>query len=113
LQARLGCGADERARAQGVRFDVEISFEKLPAGAVSDQLEGTICYAGISGKLGDICASGEFRLVEHLAWKAYQTLPQAPGTRVWMRVTKLRPPVAGLEGGASFELGERLSPEFT
>ena len=108
LEARLGCGADERAVPQGVRFDLRLRFERLPEGSQTDRLEGTVCYADLSDSLRKLCGEREFHLIESLALEAYRRLSETAvkaGARLWLRVTKLRPPVAGLEGGASFELG--------
>lgn len=108
LEARLGCGAEERARPQGVRFDLAVRFDELPEGSVTDRLDGTICYAEIAGELRGLCQEREFHLIEHLAYEAYRRVSRVSGSRaLWLKTTKLRPPVAGLEGGASFELGSR------
>src|SRR4051812_10502676 len=107
LDVRLGCGADERARPQGVRVDLSIRFDRLPEGTRSDRLDGTVCYAEISEKLRALCKEREFHLIENLAYEAYRRVHPGAPLKLWLRVTKLKPPVNGLEGGASFELGER------
>jgi dihydroneopterin aldolase len=105
LEARLGCGADERAKPQGVRFDLSVRFDRLPEGSKTDRLDGTICYAELSEKLRALCKEREFHLIENLGYEAYRRIDPGPPLKLWLRVTKLKPPVAGLEGGSSFELG--------
>lgn len=107
LKVRLGCGAEERAAVQEVSFDLSIRFPRLPEGSRSDELEGTICYGALSEKLRALCESREFKLIEHLGWEAYRLLGPGPDHGLWLRVTKLKPPVPDLLGGASFELGEK------
>src|SRR5579859_7928137 len=107
LEARLGCAASERSRPQAVRFDITIRFEQPPAGALSDRLDGTICYAEVAELLRSLCREREFHLIENLGFEAYLRLGRLVGSeRYRLKVTKLKPPVPGLEGGASFELGE-------
>jgi dihydroneopterin aldolase len=113
-QVRLGCGADERAKPQDVSFDLSIKLDRLPEGSKTDRLEGTFCYAEISDAIRAVCAEREFHLIESLGYEAYRRveplLVRAGGRippKLWLKVTKLRPPVSGLEGGASFELGSR------
>jgi dihydroneopterin aldolase len=105
LKVRLGCGAEERATVQEVSFDLAIRFPRPPEGSRTDELEGTICYGELSEKLRALCGSREFKLIEHLGWEAYRLLDPGPGRTLWLKVTKLKPPVADLLGGASFELG--------
>jgi FolB domain-containing protein len=107
LEVRLGCGAAERAKTQGVRFDLSIRFDRLPAGTKTDRLDGTVCYAEISEKLRALCAEREFHLIENLGYEAYKRVHPGAPLKLWLKVTKLKPPVTNLEGGASFELGEK------
>jgi dihydroneopterin aldolase len=108
LETRLGCGAEERARPQGVRFDLVIGFARPPEGSLTDRLDGTICYAELAELLRTLCQEREFHLIEHLGYEAYRRASRITGQQpLWLKVTKLRPPVPGLEGGASFELGTR------
>src|SRR5579885_3664140 len=91
LEVRLGCGAEERARPQGVRFDLAIRFDELPAGSVTDRLDGTICYAEIAEQLRGLCREREFHLIENLGYEAYGRVSRITGSHaLWLRVTKLR-----------------------
>ena len=107
---RLGWGEEERSVPQSVHFWLQIRFApgSVPAACRSDDLNGTICYASLSDRLVRLCADREFRLIEHLGWAAFETLkPLLPdGALLWLRVQKDKPPIADLEGGASFSVGE-------
>jgi dihydroneopterin aldolase len=111
-EARLGCTADERAACQGVSFDVTVRFAATPAGyprgCVTDELTDTACYAEISSVIRQVCARGEYRLIEKLGFDAFVAVRErlAPDTKLWIRAKKLRPPVEGLSGGASFCFGD-------
>ena len=108
LAVRLGCGAEERAFPQAVDLDVAIRFADPPAACESDKLEDTVCYADLVAVARARVAGHEFKLVEHLAHELLAALRPLtpPGTELWLRVTKLRPPVADLAGGVSFSLGD-------
>ena len=108
LAVRLGCGAEERARPQPVDLDVSVRFAELPPACETDKLEDTICYADLIEAARARVAGHEFKLVEHLAYELLGTLRPLvpPSAELWLRVTKLHPPVEGLSGGVSFALGD-------
>lgn len=105
---RIGCEASERASPQPVSFDISISFTELPSACRTDKIENTVCYGKISQVIDSICRGREFHLIEYLAASVYEDLQlQLPSTiSLSLRLTKLHPPIDGLEGGASFILGE-------
>ncbi len=107
-KVRLGCTPEERSVPQGVRFDIQIRFESLPGGSFNDDLNETICYAKLSNRARVICDMREYQLIEKLGWDAFSALKEIipPNVKLWLRVTKEKPPVAELEGGASFSVGE-------
>ena len=108
LSVRLGCGAEERARPQPVDLDVAIRFAELPSACESDKLGDTVCYAALIEAARAAVAGREFHLVERLAHELCATLRPLvpPGAELWLRVTKLHPPVLGLSGGVAFSLGD-------
>jgi dihydroneopterin aldolase len=112
LDVRLGCSADERAVPQAVDLDLAVRFPELPSACETDKLEGTVCYAELIDAARDACAGREFHLVERLAHELFAALhPRIPpGTELWLRVTKVRPPVADLAGGVAFSLGDFAGP---
>ena len=106
LHVRLGCGEAERAEPQDVDLAVRVRFAAPPTACETDELGDTVCYAKLVDQARELVAGREFRTVEHLAYAIARRLrgelPDGAGLEV--RVTKLRPPIAELEGGVSFAL---------
>jgi dihydroneopterin aldolase len=112
LSVHLGCGAEERATPQAVDLDVAVRFAEPPPACESDKLADTVCYAELIAAARAHVAGREFNLVERLAHELVAVfrplLP--PNAELWLRVTKLRPPVAELAGGVAFSLGDFERP---
>jgi dihydroneopterin aldolase len=108
LSVRLGCGAEERAIAQAVDLDVAVRFAEPPPACESDKLADTVCYAELIAAARAHVAGREFQLVERLAHELLGVFRPLvpPGAELWLRVTKLRPPVAELSGGVAFSIGD-------
>jgi dihydroneopterin aldolase len=108
LKVKLGCGAEERLIPQYVRFDVRLRFSALPQGCFTDRLEETVCYAEMSESVRTVCNRQEYCLIEKLGWDAYSQLKKIlpPDVQLWVRVVKEKPPVADLEDGTSFTVGD-------
>jgi dihydroneopterin aldolase len=112
LDVRLGCSAEERAMPQPVDLDLALRFRTPPPACASDRLEDTVCYAELIEAARKTCAGREFHLVERLAHELFARLRVlVPAeAELWLRATKLRPPVAGLHGGVAFSLGDFAGP---
>jgi len=108
LWVRLGCGADERAQPQAVDLDLAVRFGELPAACETDKLGDTVCYAELVEAARAAVAGREFHLVERLAHELFARLRPLvpPGAELWLRVTKLHPPVPELARGVAFSLGD-------
>ncbi len=108
---RLGVGDEERSRDQEVRFDLALGFHESPRAISSDRIEDTICYAALSGSIAQVCALKQYYLIEHLGFEAYQAVQAAlrgqNGADLWLKITKLKPPIPGLTEGVSFSYGDR------
>lgn len=113
LEVRLGCSEAERARPQAVDLDVAVRFAELPVACASDKLEDTLCYAELIDAARAACVGREFHLLERLAHELFGRLRALvpPGAELWLRATKLRPPVVGLSGGVAFSLGDFAGPD--
>jgi len=107
-QVHLGVSKDERARQQAVLVDLELRFETLPEGCLTDQIGDTACYGELSQLIREVCAREPFLLIERLGVTLYQSLKRQtpPGTALWIQVTKVQPPIADLQGGARFACGD-------
>ena len=108
LRVRLGCTAAERAEPQEVRVGVRVRFAEPPHACRTDEMDGTICYARIADLFRERCRDREFRLIERLASDLFCALrcELPPGLRLELALTKVRPPVEGLECGVTFALSD-------
>ena len=107
VPVRLGWTDAERAEPQPVAVDLEIRFAAPPAACRSDELAGTVDYGVLARCVAEVAAASEVRLVEFLGQALYDALcVRLPaGASLAVTVTK-RPPLAGVEGSASFRLGD-------
>ena len=105
---RLGCYSEERLKPQEVELDLRIWFETTPAGCRSDRLKDVVCYEELTTAVENALADRSFHLIERLAAVVYDVLhPLVPAdARLWIRVKKMRPPVAALQHGVSFWYGD-------
>jgi dihydroneopterin aldolase len=94
---RLGHPAEERATPQPVEIDVKIFFSEMP---VDDFF---YCYGEIGQHIEKFLLNKEHTLVEILTKELYKCLQEwinnhslsqrSCSTRLWVRTTKIRPPV--------------------
>ncbi len=105
---KLGWEAPERVQAQWVSFDVALRFASLVEGSRNDRLEDTVGYDAVAEWISELCARGEYRLIEKLGYQAYQVIRERVPARVRVEVTvtKERPPIENLERGASFTVAD-------
>jgi FolB domain-containing protein len=113
-RSRLGHEPAERVWPQEVLIDVEVELAAAPRACQTDLLEDTLCADRLAAALVAVCEAGEHALIEHLAEQlccAARSLAP-PGARVTLELTKVAPPIAGLEGGMSFAIsaGRRRGP---
>ena len=103
LPVRIGWGADERLVTQTIRFDLEVVLPGEPLAGCSDELEDTVDYGQLAEVIRTAATQTPYRLLERLAVvirdELRLLLPE--GAEFSLRITKERPPIAGLEGGAS------------
>jgi dihydroneopterin aldolase len=102
----------QRALPQPVDLDLAVRFRVLPDACASDRLEDTVCYAELIEAARKTCAGREFHLLERLAHELFARLRDLvpADAELWLRATKLRPPVEGLHGGVAFSLGDFGGP---
>lgn len=103
LPVHLGWQASERAVAQIVVVEIDISFPIPPKACETDDLNDTFCYAALINELFAKTVTPHFRLVEHLSHALYTLLkPMLPeGSDVTLRLTK-RPTIPDFTGAVCF-----------
>ena len=106
---RLGCSAEERATPQPVDLDLAVRFAELPAACESDKLEDTRLLrradrGGARARAPGASSSWSSGSPTSSSARLRPLVP--PGAELWLRATKLQPPVDGLAGGVAFSLGD-------
>ena len=106
-RTRLGHLQAERVWPQEVLIDVAVERAAAPPACRSDHLPDTLCGAQLAAALVALCEAGEHQLIERLAARLCEEARRLapPGARVTLALTKVAPPIAGLEGGMSFVIG--------
>ena len=102
----VGCGVEERSQKQELRFSFKISFPNLPLACESDRIEDTVCYHKLSDKISLACKGKEFATLEKIAKTIFELVKNdfPTGASLTLKVEKVKPPIEGLAGSASFEL---------
>lgn len=103
---RLGCSEAERSFPQEVRLSIDIEYPVAPEICYTDSISDGICYSKLSEKLAAILETQPFQTVEHLAYKALNTvLENCPkGLSVVVRAHKVKPPIMRFTQGVIIEL---------
>ena len=107
-RAHIGLSEEERAEAQWVVVDLALSFTSPPAATHSDRIDDTVDYATLTATVVKVCTSRPYVLLERLAQALYSELRETlrAETGLWLEASKLRAPLAELEHGARFGLGD-------
>lgn len=107
--AHLGVSEIERAVAQEVRVSLEFRFKDRPLAVFSDSLRDTVCYGELSSQIRSLIQSKEYSLVEKMAGEIFVLAKElSGGAPTSVQVHKVKAPVDGLLGGASFRCGDFL-----
>lgn len=107
LAAHLGCYAKERSKAQQVELSVRFYFPEMPDCARNDN-GSFIDYDTVSNEMHKIAEKTEFRLIEYMAMQLHKHIRKLvnkqadKNVKIWLKLTKLAPPVPHLLGGASY-----------
>ena len=107
FMAHLGIYDDERAGLQPVSYDIRLYFP-TPPGWVFDDNAPFFNYQEITDRLEKLVKGGEFRLIEFMANESLRTIREhldeigSGDMRIWLKLTKLNPPIAALKGGSSY-----------
>lgn len=111
LPVLIGWTEVERATHQTVRFDLQLELPVAPAAVDTDALEDTVDYGAVCERIEHLVARQSFKLIERLvgAVDAELTKLLPSGSTLTIVVTKERPPIPSVEGGASVTLRHVIS----
>lgn len=107
VQAHLGFYDTERGVRQDVDISLRLYFPEAPAAANDDHAE-FLDYGKLAEAIRGWAESGEFRLVEFMGVEAFRQVREYldmrgyDSVKLWLELTKVIPPVPGLQGGSSF-----------
>lgn len=110
LAVRLGVGAAERSQPQDVAISIKLAFSQKPTTCDDDDITGTVDYSVVCETLARLCATREFKTIEHLTqvcFDAVTRLMTGPRGDLTVEVQKCHPPIANLAGGTTFVLKSR------
>lgn len=111
VTARIGVTEEERNEPRELVIDLELVTD-FDAASRTDELSETVDYAAVAAAVSDLVASGEAKLLEHLADKVADRLLGFEGvTGVRVEIRKERPPMAQDVGAAGVVI-ERPRGEF-
>lgn len=107
FEGRHGFGDDERLNPQPFEIDVELALNLQPAG-VDDDLDQSVDYGQVHGKVRWIVETGSFRLLEALAEAiSRDVLTDLAVDEVVVRVRKPRVQLGGPLDYAGVEITRR------
>lgn len=103
----IGATKEEQSFLQPIHFDITLHFDKPVKGSASDVLDDTINYAALASHVKQVATARPYVLIENLCFMTHQHISQ------WLKsfgytgdltteATKVRPPVASLQGGVTF-----------
>ncbi len=111
LPVSIGWTDAERAIPQTIRFDLAIELPTPPAAVQTDALEDTIDYGAVCERIARLVEERSFKLIERLAGAVDEALSGLlpRGSVLSIVVTKERPPIPAVEGGASVTLRREIT----
>lgn len=111
FSANLGYYDHERAVTQLISVDLRLYFPIPPECANTDQAP-FIDYAILIQAMKDYVEGKEFSLIEYLATQFFaiargiMSEQVSHDIKLWLRLTKVNPPIPGLMDGASYVLSD-------
>ncbi len=103
LDVYLGVSANERKTLQPIHFDVRIGFDTRRA-AASDKLADTLDYEAVFNTIQQIAQEKRYNLLETLCARAAKAVLEMGAAQIWIKATKISPPIKGMTGRVSVEI---------
>lgn len=112
LPVSIGWTDAERAIPQTIHFDLTIDLPTPPAAVHTDALDDTVDYGAVCERIEHLVTGRSFKLIERLAGAVADELGDLlpGGSALTLVVTKERPPIPAVEGGASVTLRRTIAP---
>ena len=107
LQSFLGIYDSEHLARQPVSISLRLYFPSPPAWVFDDHVT-FFDYQVLVNKITEMVENRSFRLIEYMAQEAMRIVREhldsidAGHFRIWLKLTKVTPPIEQLKGGASF-----------
>lgn len=107
MMAHLGYYDTERAKRQPISATFRFYFPQLPS-CFNDDFGSFVDYQKIIEILDVMVRDNEYRLIEFLTQEIYKVIRgyldahNAADAKVWVSLTKLKPDVPLMQGGATF-----------
>jgi dihydroneopterin aldolase len=67
LSLKIGISEEEKSCKQEIYITIQLFLNQLPNGCITDNIDDTLCYAELVGKLTKSFASKRYNLIEKLA----------------------------------------------
>lgn len=113
LSAHLGIYDEERANLQPISISIRLYFPSPPAWTFDDSTH-FFDYQILIERLEALIASRSFRLIEYMAQECLKNIREHLDAtsngdfKIWIKLTKLAPPLPQLKGGASYVMTDLL-----
>lgn len=106
LWVNLGIRDIEKTERQEIRLSVDLEFSKIPDACRTDKLDDTVCYHELCRKITALVEEKPYAMLEKMAQDILNLIKSETSNdvKVKVRLHKVRPPIARLEGGVSFTL---------
>lgn len=107
MMAHLGYYDDERAKRQPIEITFRLYFPEAPE-CFGNDFGKFIDYQKIIAIMDSMIVEREYRLIEFLTHELYHVIRnyldahKAADVKVWIAVTKLKPDIPQMQGGAKF-----------
>lgn len=103
LPVQVGTNEKEREIPQPIEFQIKIKTDARPAGE-SDSITDTINYVDAYNQVHEIATRQPYSLLERLCTLMANALLELGGRSVWIKATKVRCPIQGMQGRVSVEI---------
>jgi D-erythro-7,8-dihydroneopterin triphosphate epimerase len=106
LWVNLGIRDIEKMERQEIRLSVDLEFSKKPEACQTDKVADTVCYHELCCQIITLVEEKSYAMLEKIAQEILDLIKNETSSdvKVKVRLHKVRPPIARLEGGVSFTL---------